>query len=168
MGKANIVLGYVSLVRLITEVQFFWTVTDRSKLFAFAAFDAAVGALWVLSGLCLVSREPSLMITAMAAGAAAARTILSGMLLGPRLAESVWKLRDDPEFLQALAAAGSRVLHYGIEFVYWPVVLFQILKACEAPRPRWQPDPAVSTGSAFGAACLIAGVLEAALLDPLT
>jgi hypothetical protein len=48
MGKANIVLGTVSLVRLITEVLFFWTATDRSKLVALAAFDAAVGALRVL------------------------------------------------------------------------------------------------------------------------
>jgi len=103
----------------------------------------------------------------MAAGAAAARTILSMMLLGPLLGRSLWDRKDDPEFDRILAGAGSRFLHYGIEFLYWPVVLFVLLKLSPVQTLRRPGDPELSTGASFAAAGVIAALVDAALLLPI-
>src|SRR5215831_4733938 len=168
IARGNIVVGAVSLLRLMTEMQLFWTRQDWAELPACAVFDALVGSLWIAGGLLLKSRHSaSLQVVALSAGAAAARTIISVMLFSPRLLWKLWKAQNDPEFLQVLGAVGSRFLHYGIEFVYWPIVLFAVLKASQARHPWQEHDPELSTGVAFAAAGSIGAVVEVMLIASL-
>ena len=164
IAKANIVLGVVSIVRLIIEIQFFWSTRNLSRHAEFAAFDLAVGSLWVASGLCLLSRHTSgLAVAAIAAGMAAARSLISVMLLGPGIAQGLWQHRNDPAILAGIAFVGSRLLHYAIELVYWPFVLFLVLKASER-QPRSPGDPELRTGIAFAISGCIAAMIEGSLI----
>src|SRR5688572_15007731 len=123
MGRTNIVLGGVSLTRLFIEVLAHSIPNDR--MFVFLLFDMTVAVFWVAGGWSLLQRrESGLTLTAIAAGDAAARTIICLMRLVPRLAMVAWEAQEDPGFVHLLATVTSRVLHYGIEFLYWPVVLF--------------------------------------------
>jgi len=58
IAKASIVLGAVSLIRLISEMLLCWTRRETSKLLPTAAFDAVVASIWIAGGLMLQSRHP--------------------------------------------------------------------------------------------------------------
>ena len=160
------VLGVLSLTRLFIEVLVHAVPNDR--MCAFLLFDLTVAAFWIAGGWFLLQRaECALTLTAIAAGGAAARTIICLMHLVPRLTKVAWDAREDTDFVNLLAAVTSRVLHYGIEFIYWPIVLFFILKASETRRSRWQPDPEKLTGTAFAVAGVIGAFVELVILAPL-
>lgn len=166
IGTASLVFGILSLARHVTNAVCFAEALPMAHPSMFVWFDGTVATLWILSGLSLRSRAPNLRSSAMAAGVAAARTILSALLLGPDLIRAVLKRKDHTDFVPDLCAAASQVLHYGIEFLAWPVVIFAVFKACDAPRPRWQPDRGLSTGLAFAGAAVIGAIFQAALLAP--
>jgi hypothetical protein len=158
LGWSNIVFGMFSLIRLTAEPHF------RVQV---VLFDASVATLWLLSGKCLLSSDPAWMITAMAAGASAARSMISGTVVGMRMADSLWNIRDTAMVPQAVADSAARFLSYGVEFLYWPFVVLVMLKAFDAPRPRGQPDPGNSSCLAFAGAAVLGMIVQAALLGPL-
>jgi hypothetical protein len=166
IGTANIVFGLLSLARLVTDALWFDETRHRAHLSTFATFDATVATLWILSGLCLRARNPDLMIAAMVAGVAAARSLLCLLIVGPVLLEVIKMGQDHWEFLPRLGVVSSQLLHHGIELLYWPVVLFWVGKACDAPRPRWQPHPGLPTSLSFAGAAVIGAIFQAALLAP--
>lgn len=161
-GKASLVLGIVSFVRIVTEMLFTWSRWELRDLQALVCFDTAVATLWSVTGLCLLSGTPwGLQIAALATGCAAARTVISVLMLGPSLVQGSWFHRDDLQPSQIWSAAGSRLFHYGIELVFWPIVLFTLLKASANLRPR---DAVLSTGTTFSAIGVVAALIQAAIL----
>src|SRR6185436_13145257 len=132
-----------------------------SRVAVLFSFDAMVAALWSASGLCLLFRRSwGLEWTAVSAGAAAARTILS---IVPLLSVTRWTVEDDSP-----SAMGARFLHYGLEFLYWPVVVFLLIKVCEAPPRGWRVDLGVWTGLVFAASVLITALLQVTILRSFT
>ena len=162
IGKTSLVLGILSFVRIVTEMLFYWGRWDLRDLQALVLFETGVATLWSLTGLCLLSGSPwGLRVAGVATGCAAARTIISVLMLGPGLVQGFWYHREDLDPFQIWSAAGSRLFHYGIELVFWPVVLFTILKASANLRPR---DAVLSTGTTFSATGVVAALIQAAIL----
>jgi hypothetical protein len=163
MGPANLGLGAVSLVRLATEMSLHWTGRLETEFQPFALLDAVAAACWMVSGLYWLSRDPwASPLTAVAAGAAASRTLLSGILLGPRLTRVVWIGLEQREVCDKVTIAASRLLHYGIEFVYWQIALALVFRASRSLRPEGS-SPGFSISVSFAGTAAVLATTQAVL-----
>jgi hypothetical protein len=161
LGWTNIAFGVASLARVIVEIVTFGSWFFESRITVLFSFDAMEATLWIASGICLLFRKSwGFEWTAISAGAAAARTILS---IVPLLSVTRWALDDDSP-----SAMGARFLHYGLEFLYWPVVLFQVFRVCEAPPRAWRADLGIWTGLIFAASVLLTALLQVTILSTFT
>lgn len=166
IARMNIIFGAASLIRLVTELLFFWSERAFAQHATFAVFDGMVGALWLSSGLLLRSRRgDALESVAMAAGAAAAHTLLPIVLVLPHAPQLLEWILKGPDAAPGLAGIGSRFLHYGIEMAYWPYVLVRVLRASEALSLRRRMDCEFPTGLTFAVTGVMAGLFQAAVLD---
>jgi hypothetical protein len=161
IGWANVVFGILSLFRVVVEILCFEPRFFESRVATLFTFDAMEATLWIASGLCLlICDSPGLEWTAIAAGAASARTILS---IVPLLSVTRWTVEDD-----SLSAMGARLLHYGLEFAYWPVVVFQMFRFCKAPLRGWRADLGVWMGLVFAASVLLTALIQVTILSSFT
>jgi hypothetical protein len=159
IGLASVAIGVLSLVRLTREIVLYQSAYFDLRITMLFTFDAMVGTAWIASGLCLLCRQASgLQWTAIAAGAAAARTIMS---IVPPLSVSNWRFgASDEEVL--LPAMVSRFLHYGLECAYWPVVLYLLFFSS---RCRWRrPDREAQAGFSFAATGVVVALLQLAFV----
>jgi hypothetical protein len=161
IGWANVVFGILSLFRVVVEILCFEPRFFESRVATLFTFDAMEATLWIASGLCLLLCDsPGLEWTAIAAGAASARTILS---IVPLLSVTRWTVDEDSP-----SAMGARLLHYGLEFVYWPTVVFQLFRFCERPLREWRSDLGVWTGLVFAASVLLTALVQVTILSSFT
>jgi len=162
IGGANVVLGAFSLVRLVAEILAFRPSYFDSRVTALFMFDAMVATLWISSGLCLLFRHSAgPQWAAISAGAACARTVLS---IAPALSISAWDFNPDGPDL-VLSGMAARFLHYGLEFAYWPVVLYLIFWASD--RDRSGSDREYMAGASFAATGVSVATLQVAILATL-
>ena len=159
VGLASVAIGVVSLIRLTREIVLFPSAYFNLRITMLFTFDAMVETAWIASGLCLLCRQASgLQWTAIAAGAAAARTIMS---IVPQLSVSKWHFGASAEDV-LLPAMVSRFLHYGLECAYWPVVLYLLFFSS---RRRWhRPDREAQAGFSFAATGVVLALLQLAFV----
>ena len=118
-----------------------------------------IAGLWLRCGFTLRRQDPNALTFASIAGAIIwAHSISSGYFIGVKLVQGWIEMRQMSDILAFSAFAGSRLLIYSIEFLFWPYALFVTTNL--AANPESGSVPARSLGLPTVGAFIIALLLQ--------